>query len=216
MGHRELPRSGRGCFGLAVALPLAAVGLAGVLALLVLRGEQPGDQAVGQPLQGTSRPTPVSARHPEVAVTPSSVPPVADEDVVRLPDVPANVRRVPAQAVQALPEAPPSVQPSTVERRDRREPRSHRTKPGWSVTLLPSATPTTKPQEPTATPTQEPTQEPTREPTGHPTGHPTKPPTGQPGTGDTVQPVPVDPTTIEPVPTDDPTPPPAPVEPADG
>jgi hypothetical protein len=171
-----MPRSGRGCFGAVVALPLALIGLGGVLSLVLLQGEQPGEQASGEVVQATSRPTLVSAHRSEVAVPTSS-----DTSVEAVPE---EVRREERDAVRSgpgsvatpPPAAAPAAEPSTVEDRRRGE-RSHRRHHPDSAVQPPSATssatapPTTT--APEATPTVEPA--PTTSVTPDPTPDPVPP-----------------------------------------
>jgi hypothetical protein len=97
-----------------VALPLAVVGIGGVLAMVLLHGEQPQKQAA-RPTEATSRPTLVSVRTTDtVTVPPSS----SDSGAAGVEEAGGrqDVQRVPMVVIKESP-----VQPSTVERHERRD-----------------------------------------------------------------------------------------------
>jgi hypothetical protein len=142
VGYRESPR-GRGCFGSVVALPLAVIGIGGVLALVFLRGEPPGGRVVDQFVDATSQPTMVSAFWSHPVVPPASKSFVLEALEEARAEVLDAVRSGPgstAGEVSATTSAPTGS--STAEDRGRRagDPRTHRNRPSSSAPL-PTANP---------------------------------------------------------------------------
>jgi hypothetical protein len=122
-----------------VALPLAVVGIGGVLAMVLLHGEQPQKQAA-RPTEATSRPTLVSVRTTDtVTVPPSS----SDSGAAGVEEAGGrqDVQRVPMVVIKESP-----VRPTTVERHERRD-ASWRHWPTQTTTPVPITT-----SAPTGTP----------------------------------------------------------------
>jgi hypothetical protein len=165
-----------------VAVPLAAIGLGGVLALVLLQGEQPGEQASGRPVQATSRPTLVSVHRSAATTTvPTSSGASGPEAPVEdYEESPAAVRSGP-RPTAAAPGAP-TASSSTVEERRRGEPRTHRHRPTPS-TSAPSAPSSPAPPPSTALPT---TPDAPGTPADLPSSAPASPPV------ETAQPTPTD------------------------
>ncbi|MFD9734113.1 hypothetical protein [Umezawaea sp. NPDC059074] len=153
-----------------MALPLAAIGLGGALALVVLQGEQPGEGAEVEAVPGVSRPTLVSARRSTVAepsVTGSVTAPPPSSSSVEVAPVEVEVReavRSGPSSVTEVPEvlaAPEAAPESTVEERRQRGERSHRHRPTRTAPPVttapdsappPTVTPVTTPPAPTIEP----------------------------------------------------------------
>lgn len=152
-----------------MALPLAAIGLGGALALVVLQGEQPGEGAEVEAVPGVSRPTLVSAHRSSVAepsVTESVTAPPPSSSVEEIAPVEVEVREAVRSGPSSVTEVPvvlaaPDEPESTVEERRQRGERSHRHRPTRTappVTTAPDSVP--PPTVTPATTTPDPTVEP--------------------------------------------------------
>ena len=140
VGHRESPRA-RGCFGSVLALPLAVIGIGGVLALVFLRGEPPARQAGDQFVEATSQPTMVSAFWSHAVAPTSSKSFVLEAMQEARAEVLHAVRSGPGSTAGEV-SATTSAAPSSAEERGRRagDPRTHRHRPSSSAPL-PTADP---------------------------------------------------------------------------
>lgn len=109
MSHRDLPRTGRGCFSAVLALPVVILG--GGLALLVLFGWGERHGAPGGRVEVTSLPVLASARPDPTAVAPTRVEqPVALREEVRAEQPPTertSTERTPPEVRVPRRTAPP-------------------------------------------------------------------------------------------------------------